>query len=118
MTWLHNPVLLGRLAILPLAVVQWGIVMACLSYVHAFRPRSWQRVTTCVISAFFFWCTVAAQIYGYQWITSRRHANDDVVVTTVIVFESLLSLVLIFYVSKHRTRFFPGVRHNDTGTAN
>lgn len=102
MNWLNNTVLLGRLAILPLALLQWGSVLVLLPRLLSFPRGSWQRVS---IDAVLIAATVGvvfAQIHGYQWITSRRRANDDDFVAAVIILESFFTLFLTIVVLKRK----------------
>lgn len=108
MNWLHNTVLLGRLAILPLALLQWGIILAFLPRLLSF-PRgswSWQAMFIDIVLIATNLGILAAQIHGYQWITGRRRANDDNFFFAVIMIEYLFSLFLTFRILKRKGGFF------------
>jgi hypothetical protein len=109
MGWFSNPVLVGRLAVIPLAFVEWCAVLVLLSCVDIYPKRSWQRVTVCVAFIVAVISIVAAQIHGYQWITSRRHATDDDVVGVVIIAENFFSFFLMVFISKRKAKSSPNI---------
>jgi hypothetical protein len=106
MNWLHNAVLLGRLVILPLALLQWGIILALLPRLLSFPRGSWQAVFIDIVLIATSLGVLAAQIHGYQWITGRRRANDDNFFFAVIMIEYLFSLFLTFRILKRKGGFF------------
>jgi len=106
MNWLNNTVLLGRLLILPLAPLEWGSVLVFLSRVNTFPGRSWRRTSICVAFMSAVLGLVAAQIHGYEWITSRHHAMDDNFVAAVLILENLLSLFLTIVILKRKGGIF------------
>jgi hypothetical protein len=105
--WPNNPVLVGRLIVIPFALVEWGVVLAFLSGLNIFPKRSWQRTTICTTFIASIIGVVAAQIHGYQWITSRPHASDDSVVGAILIFENFVSAFLILYILRRRAKSSP-----------
>lgn len=100
--WLNNMPLLGRMLILPFALLESGIVLILVRRLLIFPRASWQRLSISVGLMAAILSIVATQIHGYQWIASRRHAMDDNFVAVVLILENSFSLFLLFFVALRR----------------
>jgi multisubunit Na+/H+ antiporter MnhE subunit len=98
----NNSVLLGRLAILPFAFLQWGIVLWYLKYLPRFPRNSLKRLLTCIIYILVFLGAVMAQLHLYGRITSTQRPTTDGFVAAVLIFENFFSVFLLFYISIKR----------------
>jgi hypothetical protein len=96
-TLLHDYVLLGRLAILPFALLELGIVLWYLTYWDLFPRYSLKRLVPWFISVLSIGGTALGQLRLYLWITSSTRLTDNFVYAVLFV-QSIFSGLLIFFV--------------------
>ena len=96
-----NPMLLARLAILPLAIIPWASVVWFISYGLDFPVGSWRRNAIGVLTALLQPAVVIGQIFLYRAIA--HVVRMDGFGYIVFIGECLISVSLVFYLLKRRT---------------
>lgn len=91
--------LLGRLAILPFAFVEWGVLLWYLSSLRRFRDNYLKRFLGGIVSITSVFVVILGQMNVYTLITSISHPTADNFFFIVFFIEHAASIFLIFYVT-------------------
>ncbi|TPG77922.1 hypothetical protein EAH74_26795 [Pseudomonas mandelii] len=91
--------LLGRLAILPFAFVEWGVLLWYLSSLQRFRDNFLKRFLGGAISIATVFVVIFGQMEVYAIITSIPHPVDDNFFFIVFSIEHAASIFLVFYIT-------------------
>jgi hypothetical protein len=98
-------ILLARLAILPFAVLEWGIVSMCVFFRDLFPKYALKGLVPWAIQLVLVPGIAFAQLYIYRSTAQVVGRLTDSFVYAVLIFENGLGLVLFFYLlSKRRTK--------------
>lgn len=93
----------ARLSVLPLAVVEWGIVLWYFLYWDLFPKYSARRLIPWALFVLSVPAIVLLQIHIYKYIASVHRIND-VVFKGALVFENAISVLLLFMILKRRKK--------------
>jgi hypothetical protein len=94
MILINNPILLGRLATVPFAILEWSVVLwyaKSLSF-----PNFFKRLLAALVSVSLIFGVLFGQFYAYRMATHTSHVIDHFV-SYVVGVESIISLILFFY---------------------
>jgi hypothetical protein len=88
---------IGRLAILPLAFVEWGVLLWYLSSLWRFRDNFLKRFIVGAVSIATVFVVIFGQMEVYKTITSIPHPMTDNFFFIAFFIEHVISIFLIFY---------------------
>lgn len=97
MRWIQNPLVVGRLLLLPFAAVQWIIVILHTRILRRFPRNVWPRIVSSLFAVILCFGVVVTQILIFSSITTIQHATSDYVVFLIVVLESLISIYLLLF---------------------
>ena len=90
-------IMLGRMATLPLAFVEWCYVFWYAKRVPSFSRSRWTKVAAGAVSICVIAGVLVGQCSAYAWGAHTKVLNDPFL-TTVILIESLVSAGILFRV--------------------
>jgi hypothetical protein len=93
---------IGRLAILPLAFVEWGVLLWYLSSLRRFRDSFLKRLIGGAVSIATVFAVIFGQMEAYTIITSMPHPMADNFFFIVFSIEHAISIFFIFYAAIKR----------------
>lgn len=96
---MDTTVWLGRLATLPLAFLEWGIVLWYLNYWDLFPKLSFKRLIPWFLVVLSIPTVILVQIFIYREITLSG-AISDVVFKLILGLEQLVAVALVFWFKK------------------
>jgi hypothetical protein len=89
--------LIGRLAILPFAFVQWGVLLWYLSSLRRLRDNFLKRLIGGAVSIATIFAVTFGQMEAYTIITSMPHPMTDNFFFIAFSIEHAASIFFIFY---------------------
>ncbi|MBD9607917.1 MULTISPECIES: hypothetical protein [Pseudomonas] len=95
--------LIGRLAILPFAFVQWGVLLWYLSSLRRLRDNFLKRLIGGAVSIATIFAVTFGQMEAYTIITSMPHPMTDNFFFITFSIEHAASIFFIFYAAIKRT---------------
>jgi hypothetical protein len=97
MNWIHDPLVTGRLLLLPFAAVQWTFMMLHTGALRRFPRNVWVRSVSASLAVILCFGVVIAQILIFSAIARIQRVTNDYVVFLILLFENLISIGLLFY---------------------
>lgn len=97
MNSLNDPVILGRLLILPLAALCPVIVMISTRILRKYPRNLWIRSICTIVLAIIYVGVVVVQMLIFRLVAGVRHVTNDKVVFSIVLFENLIAIGLLFY---------------------
>jgi hypothetical protein len=116
MNWLEQPMMLGRLLLLPLAAIQWAIVLVYTGIIRRFRQDLRVRYASAFLSVCLYSGVVVSQLWLFSRITGILRSTSDDYVFIILFVENLISIGLLLYRLKDRTKDRTGVRDPERGS--
>jgi hypothetical protein len=97
MNWSEHRIVVGRLLLLPFAVIPWTIVLVYTSLLRRFHQNIRIRYVSAFLSVCLYFGVVISQMLLFSAITGIQRSTSDDVAFVVLFFENLISIGLLFY---------------------
>jgi len=116
MNWIEHRIVVGRLLLLPFAVIPWIIVWVYTGVLRRFHQDIRIRYVSAFLSVCLYFGVVMTQMLLFSAITGIQRSTSDDVAFMVLFIENLISIGLLFYRLKNQVKDRTGVRYSEGGS--